>query len=233
VSRFSLPLPDEVPLYQGDLQEDLNVVSRNQLAEQITGGLSWPRKMPCPSWGISATRCRIGSILAQQAGTVCHKCYALRGRYTFNTVQAKLEERYRGLFHPLWTPAMIFLIRYYCDRYFRFFDSGDLQGMNHLRNIITIAEHTRDVCIWLPTREAELVRTVLREMGELPENLVIRVSAARIDGPPPKGFAHTSTVVSAAVAGTATCPAPEQGGTCAECRWCWDARLGNVIYRLH
>jgi len=28
-------------------------------------------------------------------------------------------KRYRGLFHPLWPPAMVFLINFYFDRYFR------------------------------------------------------------------------------------------------------------------
>lgn len=108
------------------MDADLRAVSRGRLAERITGGLSLTTKMPCPSWGISATRCRIGQALARREGTVCSGCYALRGRYRFAAVQARLEARYRGLFHPLWTPAMVFLVRYFCDRYFRLFDSGDL-----------------------------------------------------------------------------------------------------------
>jgi hypothetical protein len=110
------------------LEADLAVVSRNRLAEQITGGLSFTVKMPCPSWGISATRCKVGSVLAAKEGTTCADCYARKGRYAFPKVQAKLEERYRGLFNPLWTPAMVFLVRYYCEAYFRWFDSGDLQS---------------------------------------------------------------------------------------------------------
>src|SRR4051794_34496414 len=121
----------DVPLYQGDLDRDLRAVARHRLAEAVTGGLSFTTKLPCPSWGIPATRCRIGSVLAQQGGTVCNRCYALKNRYRFDSVQKKLEERYRGLFQKQWTPAMIFLIRYFCDRYFRWFDSGDVQGESH------------------------------------------------------------------------------------------------------
>ena len=98
-----------------------------------------------PAWGISATRCRVGQALAQQAGTVCSSCYAMRGTYGFSSVQNKLEERYQGLFHPLWSPAMVFLIRYFCGRYFRWFDSGDVSDIHHLQNIFTICRHTRDV----------------------------------------------------------------------------------------
>ena len=120
MSRRTLSLAgddfSEVPLYTGDVEADLRIVSRNQLASRITGGLSYPTKMPCPAWGISATRCRVGSLLAKQAGTVCSACYAMRGRYLFPAVQEALERRYRGLFHELWTPSMIFLVRYLCGQ---------------------------------------------------------------------------------------------------------------------
>jgi ubiquinone biosynthesis O-methyltransferase len=53
---------------------------------------------------------------------------------------------------------MVFLVRYYCDRYFRLFDSGDLQGVHHFKNIIALARHVPDVRMWLPTREYAVVR---------------------------------------------------------------------------
>lgn len=208
-----------VPLYTGSVDADLKTVSVNKLAEKITGGLSITSKMPCPSWGLPATRCKIGSVLARKEGTVCHSCYARKGRYAFPAVQRKLQKRYRGIFHELWTPSMIFLIRWYAERYFRWFDSGDVQGVNHLRNICTIAEHT-NVRHWLPTREIKTARAV-----RPPENLVIRVSACEIDGEP-QDFEHTSGVVTQG----ATCLA--QDG-CGSCRMCWDRAVKHVSYRLH
>jgi hypothetical protein len=193
------------------------------LAEQITGGLSMTTKMPCPSWSISAFRCRVGSVLAEQEGTTCSGCYARKGRYSFGSVQAKMEQRYQALFDPLWTPAMVFLVNYYCDRYFRWFSSGDLQGENHLRNIVRVAEETPQVRHWLPTREAGVVRAV----ESFPENLVVRVSAEKVNGKPPK-WPHTSTVVTEGE----TCPA-SRSGNCGSCRACWDAEVRNVAYRKH
>jgi hypothetical protein len=219
-----------VPLYRGDIEADLRLVARNRLAETITGGLSLTSKMPCPSWGISATRCRIGQALARQEDTVCSGCYALRGRYRFAAVQDKLEGRYQGLFHPLWTPAMVFLVRYYCDRYFRLFDSGDIQGANHLRNIITLARHVPDVRMWLPTREYEVVRACA---ADIPDNLTVRVSAHQVDGEPPSWWPTTSTVTSAQEAGDGICPARDQDNRCGDCRACWDRGVTNVAYRLH
>src|SRR6516225_1349830 len=78
LSAVSLPLVGGIPLYRGDLEADLKVVARHHLAEHVTGGLSWPSKMPCPAWGIPATRCRSGSVLAGQEGTTCSACYAMR-----------------------------------------------------------------------------------------------------------------------------------------------------------
>ncbi len=217
----------EIPLYDGNVEEDLKQVSRAGLAEKITGGLSVTEKMPCPSWGISATRCQMGAVLAKREGTVCSDCYALKGRYRFGKVQDKLETRYQGLFDPLWTPSMMFLIRWHADRYFRFFDSGDLQGENHLRNIVTIAEHVPDVKMWLPTREADVVRRV----GEFPENLTVRLSGNLIDGRRP-AWPVTSVVTRGDAAGH-QCPSRTQGNSCCECRACWDPDIKNVVYTLH
>jgi hypothetical protein len=224
------PPEPEVPRYAGNMIEDLRVVARNRLAETITGGLSLTAKMPAPSWGIPAARCRVGSALADRPGTVCHHCYARKGRYRFAAVQAKLDARYRGLFHPLWTPALAFLVSYYCDRYFRLFDSGDLQGVNHLRNIITITRHVPDVRFWLPTREFATVRACA---ADIPPNLTVRVSAHQVDAPPPDWWPTTSTVVTAADPGEGVCPALEQGNRCGDCRACWDPTVATVRYRRH
>src|SRR5437588_11561246 len=107
----------EVPLYTKDqvgLEADLRIVSRNRLAEILTGGLSWPGKMDCPAWGISAMRCRVGSLLAHKPGTVCHGCYAMRGTFRFGSNRQKLERSYEGLMdgRNLGTPSRDFLIRW-------------------------------------------------------------------------------------------------------------------------
>lgn len=232
-TRIGLPLAretPEIPLYTGDMVADLQVVSRNKLAETITGGLSFPSKMPCPAWGISASRCRVGQVLARQPGTVCSGCYAMAGTFTFPAVQRKLEARFAGLAHPLWTPAMVFLIRYLCDRHFRWFESGDLPGVIAFKNILTVCRHTRDVLHWLPTRESAVVRECA---DEIPENLTVRVSANRIDAEPASWWPTTSTVVSTQEAGDGICPAPENQNACGECRACWDREVPNVAYRLH
>ncbi len=217
--------------YQGDINRDLITVGRASLAEKITGGLSSPGKMPERAWGIPATRCKLGSVLAETPGSVCSICYARRGRYSLGQVKRKLNDRYQGLENSLWVPAMVLLIRWHVGRYFRWFDSGDLTGDSHLHNICQIAKHTRDVLHWLPTQEYEIVR----EYSEtIPDNLVIRLSAQMVDGEPPTWWPTTSAVYTAKPLSDAhVCPALDQENYCGACRACWDKSVGNVAYRRH
>lgn len=219
-----------MPLYQGDVEADLRLVARNRLAETITGGFSHPGKMPCPAWGLPASECKTGSKLAKVEGTTCHDCYALKGTFRFKGTVEKYRRRYEGIFHPLWTPSMIFMVRWYAGDHFRLFDSGDMAGRNHFLNICTVAAHVRDVLFWMPTREAEVLRACA---DQIPPNLTVRLSATLIDGDPPYWWPTTSTVTSGQEPGEGVCPAPEQGGNCGDCRACWDKEVANVAYRLH
>ena len=217
--------------YTGDLQHDLATVSRDGLADEIVGGLSKPSKMPGFAWGIPTTRCKIGSILAQQTNSTCSHCYASKGRYNFARVQNKMQQRYEGLQHPLWVPAMIFVIRWNVERFFRWFDSGDLQSTEHLQNILFIAEQTSEILHWLPTREYDILRT---NTHPIPDNVTIRVSANFIDEPPPTWWPQTSTVVTSDnTVEDHQCPAPKQNNFCGSCRACWQRDVRNVSYQLH
>lgn len=218
-------------LYSGNINDDLAVVARNKLAETITGGLSAPGKMPEAAWGIPATRCLVGGVLAKQEGSVCSRCYALKGRYRMHHIQRKQAERLAGLEHPLWVPSMVLLIRWHVGRYFRWFDAGDLQSVTHLHNIALVAQHTPDIQHWLPTREYDIVRSISEQ---LPDNLVVRVSGHWIDGDVPDWWPTTSRVVTGAAPNNSwMCEALERGNHCGECRACWDTDVSDVAYKLH
>ena len=73
-------------LSRGDVGADLQIVSQAGLAEKITGGLSITQKMPCPSWGIFATRCQLGSALARKPGTDLHEPITVRAGEEFVAV---------------------------------------------------------------------------------------------------------------------------------------------------
>ena len=105
-------------------------------AKQITGGLSKPSKMPGPSYNLPATACRTGAKLAKVPGSVCSGCYALKGFYRFSNVKAALARRLKSLNHPEWVEAMAVLIK--GKPHFRWHDSGDLQGPDHVKKIFRL-----------------------------------------------------------------------------------------------
>lgn len=199
-------------------------------AEAVVGKLGKPSKMPGYAYGIPARHCPVGSQLVSIPGSVCSKCYALKGRYVFPNVLRAQEKRFASLRDIRWVDALVFMIqKRKCD-FFRWHDSGDLQGMWHLINIVEVAKRCIETKFWLPTRERKLVSQYLGAVGDFPDNLVVRVSGAMIDGDPPAHFANTSTVISS---GEPTCPAYTQGGVCGSCRRCWDPTVGNVSYPQH
>ena len=183
--------------------------------------------MPCPSINLPAPACITGSILALIEGTTCFGCYALKGRYKFKKTIKAMARRLRALSHGSWTAAMVTLMA--GRKYFRWHDSGDLQSAQHLKNILEVCKQTPDTKHWLPTREAKLLQYLDPDI--IPKNLLIRLSATKVDGAPSQAWPWTSTVVTNR--GSRTCPAPTQGGKCIDCRQCWDRTIPNVAYAKH
>jgi hypothetical protein len=198
-------------------------------AKEITGGLSSPSKMPGYAYNLPAWKCITGVKLQAVAGSVCAGCYAMKGRYRFRNVKDALNRRLNSLTHPQWVEAMTVLVAWYSRKvpWFRWHDSGDLQGPDHLKNIFHVCTATPMVQHWMPTREVKLLKGIQPEV--VPKNLIIRVSSHMIDQGPVKSWPHTSTVVQAGK----TCPAQDQGNACGSCRQCWDKTVNNVAYPKH
>ena len=198
-------------------------------AKEITGGLSQPNKMPGYAYNIPAWHCTTGSKLVDVKDSVCAGCYALKNRYIMPIQAAAMERRFKSLTHPQWVEAMTVLVTHYSKKvpWFRWHDSGDLQGAQHLKNIFEVCIRTPQVQHWMPTREVKLL--TLMDPTVVPKNLIIRVSSHMIDQAPVKFWPHTSTVVRAGK----TCPAQEQENQCGSCRQCWNKEVNNVAYPLH
>lgn len=207
----------------------MNTVWSVKQAIEITGGISNPSKMPGHSFSVPASRCITGSKLRQVPGSVCSMCYAMKGNYKrFPNVEKALERRYQLLDHPQWVDAMVLLIEKTGDSYFRFHDAGDIQSMQHLHNIFAVCQRTPQVKYWLPTRETQFIKQI--SIDDVPGNLVIRISSHMIDQGPVKWWPHTSTVVSDH---SQSCPAPNQGNKCQDCRACWNKSVSSVSYSAH
>ena len=194
-------------------------------ANIIVGGLSAPGKMPCPSINLPAVACVTGSKLARVPGTTCHGCYALKGRYNFKYTKIAMARRLAALQDSRWVRAMVTLME--GRKYFRWHDSGDIQSAWHLKRILEVCKQTPSTKHWLPTREARLL--ALMDPDIIPPNLIIRLSATKVDGAAGKSWPWTSTVSTK----DKTCPAPNQGGKCKSCRTCWNKDIKNVQYAKH
>ena len=194
-------------------------------AKEITGGLSAPSKMPGPAYNLPAVACITGAKLVKVPGSVCAGCYALKGRYRFSNVKEALARRLHSLDHPDWVRAMVVLI----DNapWFRWHDSGDLQGPEHLKKIFEVCKLTPETRHWMPTREARFLS--LMDPDIIPTNLIIRMSSHMINQKPVKFWPWTSTVSTEGK----TCPAQDQGNQCRDCRACWDRSVSNVTYPKH
>lgn len=225
-------------------------------AAEVAGTLSKPSKMPSFGYSTPAARCQTGTKLRAVEGSTCAKCYAFeRGNYRFSNVQAGLEKRFASLTDPRWVGAMARQIaearRKYPlptrvrqdgewvtrdGRYFRWHDSGDLQGPWHLANICAVARLTPDVAHWLPTREYRMVRDYLRMGGTIPANLTVRLSAHMVDGATPsiENLPVSSVHTLEAPAGAHDCPAVHsQENQCGDCRACWTGAVRHVSYHAH
>ena len=192
-------------------------------AEEITGGLSAPGKMPEGSYNLPAAACQTGAKLRLIPDTPCYKCYAFKGNYVrYPAVQKALRRRLKSLDHPQWVKAMTTLVKK--KKYFRWHDSGDIQSVKHLIKIFEVCKNTPSTKHWLPTQERKYL-----PLGSYPKNLVIRLSNAKNNSKPGNGWTHWSTVVDK----DGDCPASKQGNVCGSCRRCWSRDVKHVTYPKH
>lgn len=198
----------------------------------IVGGLSQPSKMPGFAYGLSATQCKVGSLLRKVKGSTCGSCYALKGMYVFPSVKNAHKRRMESLSDPRWVDAMTEAIARKCKKvpYFRWHDSGDLQSVEHLSMLVQIAKNLPGIHFWLPTREMAMVKEFLAG-NTFPANFVVRVSAPMIGRTPEK---IAGTVGSSVENPSAfQCPAPKQGNSCLDCWACWNSKVKEVSYSKH
>jgi hypothetical protein len=198
-----------------------------QEAWKLVGGLSRPSKMPGWSYGLPAAECKTGQLLVDVVGSTCEGCYATKGCYVFPVVQAAQYRRLESIAKPEWVDAMALLINSKKPDVFRWHDSGDVQDEAHLYKIFEVCELSPEKRHWLPTREA----WTNKYLDQAPGNLTIRFSMPMVDQEPAGSWLNTSTVVT--TAGGRTCPAPDQGNVCGDCRACWDPSVKNVAYGKH
>ena len=197
--------------------------------------LSKASKMPCRSWSLQALTTCPASIAADGSLVpACAGCYATTGNYNFPNVKAPRLSNQEDWKRPEWVDEMVAELD--SDRYFRWFDSGDLYDIRLARKVLEVMQRTPWCNHWLPTRmyKFEKFHAVLDAMESLP-NVVVRKSSDSVLGETIEGRT-TSTIVPTiedAPKGATVCEAYERDGKCGKCRACWSKDTQVIAYVAH
>ena len=197
-------------------------------------------KMPGTTFAIDAFACNTGSKLAKIAGTPCSVCYARHLQRIRPSVDqgwkanlAKFNQAASTDNLNAWVDAVTFqILRYNTDLHHRWFDSGDLQSVEMLRAICEVCKLTPQIKHWLPTQERAIVQEFKRS-NKIPANLVIRVSASKINGTLPNADNTSNVFTTTDHIHDTECKALQRGNNCGPCRACWSHDVKNVSYPKH
>ena len=198
--------------------------------------LSKASKMPCRSWSLQALETCPASVKSD--GTLvdaCKGCYATTGNYNFPNVKAPRLHNREDWKREEWVEDMVSELDN--DRYFRWFDSGDLYDIRLARKVLEVMQRTPWVKHWLPTRMYKFTKfvAVLDAMEALP-NVVVRKSSDSVHGETIEGKT-TSTIIpvddSIQYASFTICKAYERDGKCGPCRACWSKDETVIAYPAH
>lgn len=197
--------------------------------------LSKASKMPCRSWSLQALETCPASIGTDgELVDACKGCYATDGNYRFSNVKAPRLHNRDDWQQSDWVDAMVAELDN--DRYFRWFDSGDMYSLKLAEKIYDVMVATPWTRHWLPTRMHKFAKfaDILAKMEALP-NVVVRLSSDSINGDIIAGNT-TSTIIptiSHRKPKMTICEAYEREGKCATCRACWDKDVEVVAYVAH
>lgn len=186
------------------------------------------------SWSLEAlTTCPASKNKDGSLVDACKGCYATTGRYVMKNVYTPRRLNKEDWQRDAWVADMVQALD--TDRYFRWFDSGDMYDIRLARKILAIMQATPHVKHWLPTRMHKFSKfmPVINEMNALP-NVVVRFSSDSVTGGTVAGQ-YTSTIVPTVDdAGTAVaCRAYENAGKCSGCRACWNKSVDVIAYVAH
>ena len=189
------------------------------------------------SWSLQALDTCPGSI--ESPGVLvdaCKGCYATTGNYNYPNVKAPRLSNKEDWQRLEWVDDMVQALD--ADRYFRWFDSGDLYALGLAEKILEVMRRTPWCKHWLPTRMHKFPKfqMVLSQMQALP-NVMVRFSADSIDGSYTPGL-HGSVIGPDAATyvqtdDSALCHAYEHGGKCSGCRQCWNKDVPLICYPAH
>lgn len=187
------------------------------------------------SWSLQALDTCPGSVSSPGVLVdACKGCYATTGNYRYPNVKAPRLENRDDWQRIEWCDDMVRALDK--DRFFRWFDSGDMYTLGLAEKILEVMQRTPWCSHWLPTRMHKFpkFRAVLRDMQALP-NVMVRFSSDSVRGEYVKGL-HGSVIVPDAETlpdGVSLCGAYSREGKCGGCRACWNKDVAVIAYPAH
>jgi hypothetical protein len=187
------------------------------------------------SWSLQALETCPGSV--ESPGVLvdaCKGCYATTGNYNYPNVKAPRAFNKEDWQRLDWVADMVQALD--SDRYFRWFDSGDMYSLGLAEKMLEVMKQTPWVKHWLPTRMHKFPKfaLVLAEMQSL-SNVMVRPSSDSISGQYIPGT-HGSVIVespSELPSGVTLCKAYENAGKCSGCRACYNKDVSVIAYPAH
>ena len=192
---------------------------------KLDGILSWSLQAldTCPG-----SKNKDGSLV-----DACKGCYATTGNYHYPNVKRPRIANRDDWQRQDWVQDMVKALD--SQRYFRWFDSGDVYTIDLAEKILAVMQATPWVKHWIPTRMAKFAKfkKVLAQMESLP-NVKVRFSSDSVTGEHTN--AHGSTIVptaSDAPKNAFVCQAYQHDGKCNGCRACYDKAVSLIAYPAH
>lgn len=197
--------------------------------------ISKTSKINSRSWSLEAINtCPASRDSYGNLVPACQGCYATTGNYRYPNVKAPRQHNKHDWKRAEWCADMIAELDN--DRYFRWFDSGDMYSLGLAEKILEVMQSTPHCNHWLPTRMHKFskFKNILAKMEALP-NVVVRKSSDSVHGGTIDGLT-TSTIIPTPAHATSdmiVCEAYERAGKCGTCRACWNKDIKTIAYPAH
>lgn len=185
------------------------------------------------SWSLQAldtcpgSKAKDGSLV-----DACKGCYATTGNYRYPNVKAPREYNREDWQRDSWVDDMVKALD--SDRYFRWFDSGDMYAIGLAEKMLEVMQRTPWVKHWLPTRMYKFTKfqAIIDKMDAL-DNVVVRRSSDSIVGEVLDAPWSSTIATSFDASNVKVCEAYQHGGKCSGCRACWDKAIPVIGYVAH
>lgn len=214
------------------------LVAKMQAENTSAVTLSNTTKLGVKSWSLQAiTTCPASIGSDGELVDACKGCYATSGHYNYANVRAPREFNRQAWQEEAFISDFIKALKK--ERYFRWFDSGDMYSLKLAEKMLEIMKATPHVMHWLPTRMHKFSKfhSVIEAMASL-NNVVVRLSSDSVMG----GMVESeltdtnSTIVPEYALGEYNgfiCKAYYQEGKCLDCTACYDKDVKTVAYVGH